>query len=470
MKSKTNKILKYLIFILFIILAIIVLVILFFKTKNDSENMSEFQVANTIDDEYELDNNMPDEELNDINTSTNTVTDEDEEEKSLKIVTNTQTYFLVKQCMESYYANYNSEHYLEDETENDNQIGLIDLIDFEARQALNINTDNVNNLYGKTTDAQSFSIDKIYEQNLDNNKNLYVVYYRVQIGSKVQPLSLFVKIDTYSKRFSIYPYEYLKAYNYLELKDGDVVTINNLNEITANNANTYDTEEITTGNEACVKELFKKYKFDLQLDLQNLYNHLEEEYKNARFGNYNNFVQYVNENKTDLYLDTLERYKSYSFSKYVELMGISFNKNYYIFNATSLTDYSIILDNYTTVLPQYIELYKGNFPSVQAKFCVQRFMKAINNKDYNFAYSKLVSVLKNNYYPSIDDFINKIQNNLFEKNRYEFDDGFAVTDNVYQYNVKVYDEENEFNEAKTITATVTLLDDNANFNIAFVIE
>ena len=150
--------------------------------------------------------------------------------------------------------------------------------------------------------------------------------------------------------------------------------------------------------------------------------------------------------------------------------GISHNNNHYVFYVKNLTSYTLMLDNYTLVLPQYKQMYENNFTSVQARYCIERFMRAINDKNYEFAYSNLLQIQKNNYYPTIDDFINFIQNNLYSENAYEYGENFSVADNVYQYSLKVTDANNSNSEAKTLNIAVTLLDENANFNIAVVVE
>ena len=125
-----------------------------------------------------------------------------------------------------------------------------------------------------------------------------------------------------------------------------------------------------------------------------------------------------------------------------------------------------------------VDMYENNiYTTIIAKqlnrsqSCIERFLNAINSKDYAFAYSKLLHIQKNNYYPTLGDFENYIKNNLFNKFKYECDDGITISDNMYQFNVILYDTESENIQSKNLQMTVTLLDEEENeFNIAFIME
>ncbi len=468
MKNKTSKILKYLIIIFFILLIIIIFLILFFKFKKGGKDAFENE-ENNISENNIVNETMQNNELNETNTNTETPENNNNESK-LKIVTNVKTYFLIKQCMKVYYGNYTYDYYENATNTPYTSNSILDLIDKEAKDALNINESNINNVYGNI-DSPMFCIDNLYEQELNTNQKIYLVYYRLESDSGISSSELLVKIDEGNETFSVYPYEYLRANNFLNMKENDKIKINNLEEIENKKINKYNTENLSQDSEACIKELFEKYKFDLLYDIESLYNKLDDEYKQKRFNTLEKFKQYINDNKTDLYLDSVIKYSEKKYGNYVEFIGISNRENYYIFNAENLNSYKILLDNYTIVNKQYKELYNGSFPNIKSKYCIERFLNAINSKDYAFAYSKLLHIQKNNYYPTIGDFENYIKNNLFNKFKYECDDGITITDNVYQFNVILYDAENENTQLKNLKMTVTLLDEESNeFNIAFIME
>ena len=131
-----------------------------------------------------------------------------------------------------------------------------------------------------------------------------------------------------------------------------------------------------------------------------------------------------------------------------------------------MMDYTISLDNYTIV--QNKDMYNAFLPAAEAKYCVDRVVQAFNYKDYDFVYSKLNPVQKNNYFKNENDFKEYLSKALFEQNSYEIDDNYLIiSDKVYQFNVIITDatEKNSLN--MNYTMTVTLKDD-ADFSISIV--
>ena len=141
------------------------------------------------------------------------------------------------------------------------------------------------------------------------------------------------------------------------------------------------------------------------------------------------------------------------------------SNRYYTFKMTSLMEYTLILDNYTMVIQD--DIYNASLPNVQAKYCINRVIEAIDDKNYEFVYEKLNPVQKNNYYKNIDEFKEFITNHFYDEINYEIDDEYLmISSNVYQYNVKITDNvaENDFT-FRNFTMTVTLKE-NEDFVIA----
>ena len=129
-----------------------------------------------------------------------------------------------------------------------------------------------------------------------------------------------------------------------------------------------------------------------------------------------------------------------------------------------------MLDDFSAITEEYYDMYKISTPNIQGEYCIDRVMKAINEKNYEFVYSKLNSVLKNNYYPTIQDFENFLVNNFFEKNNYEIDKKFKqIGNNVFQYNVKITDKTENSKLYKEFIMTVYLKDE-ADFNISILLD
>ena len=406
MKNKAN-IIKRLIIALICILFVVITIILFLNMqKKDQDN-----VQNEI--EYDDDNGINSIENDNIISNTLNETDNNIQIKyshKLEPVYDMNTYFLIKQCMEIYY----------------DSIAIDDvqtLIDEDVTEKMNIN--DIESI--KNTDSPAFSIDNIYKQRLSSNLNIYVIYYRVEKNSTNSLNStIWIKVNDKDKDFSIYPYEYLKLNNYLNLKENDTINISTTKNINKDKKNTYN-DDISYGTKDCMNELFKRYKFDLVLDLEHLYNSLNEEYK-----------------------------------------GTGGTNRTYVFNIINLMDYRLSFDDYEIV--QSEEFYDKFLPQAKARYCIDRIVKAINNNDYEFIYSKLNPIQKNNYFENIDKLESFIEEKFYEENSYEINEEYLIiSDDVYQFDVKMTDKTGNSNSARNYTMTVTLKE-NADFTISIVLK
>ena len=278
---------------------------------------------------------------------------------------------------------------------------------------------------------------------------------------------MWVKRDKENKTFSVFPYEYIRLKNYTELKVGDKIPIDTEKSIAKNIENQYEEDDNRNiSAEICMKGLFERYKFDLLIDNNHLYNLIEESYRNIKYPNFEDLKKYINQNRTDLYLDTLNEYKVINYDTYVEYRAICNSKRNFVFNVKNMMDYTISLDNYNIV--QNEDTYDAFFPAAQAKYCVDRVVQAINYKDYDFVYSKLNSVQKNNYYKNINDFRKFLAENSYSENDYTIEDNYLIiSDNVYQFTVILTDSLKENPQNITLTMTVTL-QDGTDFRISIV--
>ena len=231
-KDIIYKVKTIIIIALLISLIIFVTIVLSFvlfpteKKHNDNENIdikidSSAENNNTQENILlKVENVFEDENFFEIN----------DEEKKLLQNNDNNTYLLLKQCMQNYYAN------------------------------------------------SLFCIDEIYEEKIDWTKSIYNVYYRLEDkNSSVKSLNIFIKIDKKNKTFIIYPYEFIQSNKLLNLKQGDLINFDGIkNEIEKQNDNVYDLSKSLANNEACMLELFQRYKFDLMFDTEKAYNMLDK--------------------------------------------------------------------------------------------------------------------------------------------------------------------------------------------------
>ena len=446
-KKKPEDIKRLAMVITFICIIILLLIVLIWLTH--SKDKTSPRINNVVN---EINNN----------TSGDYRNDESNYSGKLTKVVDMEIYFWIKDRTSLYY----SSNYL---------YNPLEMMDEEVINELNMTSDN----YKKFNDfaSPSFRIDEIYEQILSNNKTLYVV--KLKYGTNEQDVKnsiIWIKKDSKNDTFSIYPYEYLRIKNYLDFKEGDVISVDSKTSIKENSESKYlkaiekdnndDESDNDKDTEKCMKGLFERYKFDLLIDNEHLYEILSDEYKKTKFPEISEFKQYIKEHISDLNSDTLSEYKIVNYNEYVEYRAICKSQRNIVFNAKNMMDYTISLDNYTIV--QNKDMYNAFLPAAEAKYCVDRVVQALNYKDYDFVYSKLNPVQKNNYYKNVNEFKNYLSKALYEQNSYEIDDNYLIiSDNVYQFTVTIRDATGgEFTYSK-FTMAVTLKDD-ADFIISIV--
>lgn len=210
--------------------------------------------------------------------------------------------------------------------------------------------------------------------------------------------------------------------------------------------------------EDIITEYFRDYIQKALYYPQEAYYQLDNTYMQKRFGNYQKFQNYLSENRNKLesldiysvkeqedfeteeeydhYMDTLEekriaKYKVVSSNGITQYICIDDYGDYYIFNVKGAMEYTVYLDNYTIDLPDFIERYNKMSGSERATQNVNKFLKAIDNKDYTYAYSKLSEDYRNNHFKTEEEFIDYIQSNWIkydeiETANVEFKSGYYV--------------------------------------------
>ena len=407
-------------------------------TDDTTKNIIEENNINVNGDE----NNKKKLDITPLIDSTNQViTDED---LRLKKVIDAYSYFLTKQCINTYYSS-------KEKCKN--------VLPKELKQY------DILSFYGRIEEP-SFCIDNIYKAEISLDQKIYVVYYRLESGNgSYRSLFNILKIDKKNVSFAIYPFEYLKSKNISNLKENDLIPtdIINLDDIERTEYNHYRIDDISTSEVACIREIFERCKFDYEFDRQHLYGFLNEKYKSAKFENFEIFNNYLN--NTNLLKGNIEKYDSKKLNDYTQYIVLGSHDNYYVINYRNLFNYDLILDEYTIISEQYSEVYNSNFPNVQARYCIDRVRRAINDKNYKFIYNKLSSDDRSRNYSNYNDFANFIRQNFYDKNAFEYLDFKTMLGGRYKYSVKVTDETGSSFSYRKLNITVTLKD-NADFEIS----
>lgn len=382
---------------------------------------------------------------------------------SVERVTEYRTYISAKNCINKYlkkiyYARHPELVENESDPESTEEIksAIIDMLYKPYIEESNIIVDN---LLNKVYDVdQNYFIDILdMRQILDKRIQTYYIYGKISGDQKIY---LVLYIDDYNAVFAIQPLN--EEYNNID----EINIRKEIDEIepTYNNRTIYSEVNEQT---ICTNYLIK-YKSNLLNNTEQAYNLLEEDYRNAKFGNLENFQEYLKDNEDIIDKITLKYYGVNKNDDYTEYICQDVYENYYIFQVKSVFDYKVILDTYTIDLPGFVEVYKNASNEDRVLMNIQRFFYAIEDEDYRYAYNKLDETFKTNNFATLEEFENYAKTNFFKRNTLSA--GKAEKQgNIYLYNITIKDASEESNKERT-TSFVMKLGEGTDFVMSFGAE
>ncbi len=309
---------------------------------------------------------------------------------------------------------------------------IYNLLSTDFIEKNSIKKDNVYEYVNKLEEKLTFIPIKI---NMIECKNTvkYSIYGFTQTQSNEYKENVYfiLNVDNKNNTYSIEPVTNVKSIDEIELTTKDL-------EIEPNRYNKYKEKEITE--EYICQEYLYMYKRMMLSKTQEAYNNLNEEYKNKRFGSFENFTTFVENNKDMINKIILKAYSV----KNNEYMCEDQRGNYYVFYINKVLDYKVVLDLYTIDLPEFKGKYSKANDQEKVVLNIGKVIAAINNEDYKYVYSKLSDSFKNNYFNNEDALKEFLQKNIYRKNEVKCDE-FEREGNIYTYKVRIIkkDEEGE---------------------------
>lgn len=384
-----------------------------------------------------------------------------------------QSYFDVKACMQKYIDNINiknSKYYLYDKTngtvtvteESEIKQNIYNLLSDKFINEKNI---TIGNLYDNVKTLQKAATYLPVEATLIQEGDIksFLVYGLIQSTedySVMDKLFAVVNINIIDAKFSIEPI-------YGDYTSISEIKIQKLEEtITANEGNRFIMSYTTP--EQYPTEYINIYKGLALGAPEKLYNLLDEEYKNARFGTLDEFKNYIEKNKEEIRSTRLDKYKIDVGEEDVRYVCLDQYEKYYVINQKSLLqDYTMMLDTYTIDLPEFIEKYESSEDNIKVALNVEKLIEATKMGDYKYVYNKLDETFRANNFKTVENFEKFIkgkfdaQEDTIEYKNYEKASG------VHIYNIIVTDK----SENREIKAKVIMdLKDNRDFVLSFSAE
>ena len=144
------------------------------------------------------------------------------------------------------------------------------------------------------------------------------------------------------------------------------------------------------------------------------YEYIDSQYKNARFGSVDKFKEYVDHNKERIQRISVSKYSKEQKDGYTQYVCIDTDGNYYIIKEIATMQFGLILDTYTLDLPEFTEKYENADDMTKVGMNIEKIKEALNSGDYEYVYNKFTDGFKNNYFKTVDDFKNYVQQNWYK--------------------------------------------------------
>lgn len=396
--------------------------------------------------------------------------------KKIQKVSILDDFYIVKDCVTKFYTYYSNIYnstdgfsIIDEETENyiknikqKGAQAVYDMLSLEYKEFKEIDEKNIlDNLKEEKCSIVDITQMWVSEYNADISR--YFVKGTLRDNKlNISSFYIMVEVDSTNQTFGVFLEDYINK-KYGDIKIGDEPDVNFNENIEKNELNIYERKVIDE--DTYVTDMFDGYKSELLFNSAVAYNKLDEEYRKKRFGNINEFKNYLKLNTKTHVTMSAEQYKKSKENDYTQYVLIDNLGNYYIFRETAVMDYTVILDTYTIDLPEFLEKYEKAKEEDKVILNLQKCFEALNNKDYKYVYNKLDSTFKENNFKTEADFEKYIKTNFFESNKAKSSNGKKQGD-LYTYEVTITDKTEK--ETKTVKKTFVMrLDEGTDFVMSF---
>lgn len=295
-------------------------------------------------------------------------------------------------------------------TLNDIDAGLTDIaneaiyniLDDAYKSEFNITEASLNDKYQNISINETVEIKDMYIAEFDNNINILLIKGRYSLLEK--DMEIIIKMDTRNTLFSVFPEEYIETHNISEnISKEDLNSIGTVT-LLENEYNKFKFSNTTNQRVSVI--YFNDWKNKIISNPEKYYDLLDEDYRNKRFGSVDSFKQYVESNKNDLSKVEVQSYLYNNYENYNEYVCKDQYENIYIFRENYIMGYTVLLDDYTLDYEdeEYLAEYASSDDQYKVAYNINKWIKMLNNRDYNAAYNVLDETFRNENFGSIEKF------------------------------------------------------------------
>lgn len=382
-------------------------------------------------------------------------------EKKLRYVDNSIDYFIVSDIISNYInlAGYR-------DTKLINTLSKTYISEYGITEGTLFNRLNIMKLGNLDEYYYNIVITDMLKTEIENNIEVYIIKgnYRIVGNEQKGSFEVMVELDKLNNTYIIYPEEYLRNRGFNKLYLNDVINFTK-EDIEENDYNKFkyllrNDVEIATYFFRQLRELINYYP-------DKVYEKLNNEYSSKKFGNKNEFNNYIEQNKHRLELKNINEYKVKKGSNYTDYVCSDKYNNIYIFRILNeaISNYTIFLDDYTIMTEYDIEYYNELSDDSKATYNLGRFRQMLNSKDYSAIYNVLDNTFKNNNFTNIGNLKNYFTDNAFELNNIIINDESESEEGYYIFDCKLQNISNT-EETKNMVIVINLTEE-TNFTMSF---
>lgn len=375
-------------------------------------------------------------------------------ETKLKTIDNKITFYNIKACVNTYFSilcslwtNTAEQTVIGDENLeingqyifNENVASqLIAILAKDYVNKNNIDEDVIKNTYSYLGYGMTI-IQDAKEYDIKEGMTLYLVkgYYASNKEKNKKEFNIMIIRDKVNGTFELYPEDYVKANKLDKIDIGErLEQYKDIESIEKNKYNIVKTKIIS--DEQIAEDYFYLYRFNMMYDQEAAYDSLDNEYKEKRFGDVNEYKIFIKNNLSDLVSPMIE-YSVDKREEYTQYVCIDQNGYSYIFRQKNFLEYTLILDTYTIDIPEFVEKYDKANNSEKVILNIQKFINAINDQNYKYAYNCLAENFKKNKFQNIESFKRYITENFQGKIEITYVSFDSIGENYFTYEVKLKD-------------------------------
>lgn len=374
----------------------------------------------------------------------------------IKAETNRSKYYAVEDIINTYMRSIRN---LQKEEVTDSQDALYSILDEQYISEFNIDKSSIKDKFNIYTYNEKVYIDHVYEIEKSAAINIFIVY-GTTINTQ-EPFQIMVKTDSANNTFSLFPQEFMQKYGYSNTSDANKINITD-SSIQKNGYNTFEYKNVN--NEQMAIHYFEDIKNKVY-ETDGIYNLLDEEYKAKKFGNIEEYNSLLDKMKTEIMQRNIVNYKINNYDDYTQYILVDQEGSYYIVNETAVMEYTLMLDNYTVDLPEFIQEYNNSSDAQKTLLNIQKVFLAINDGDYKYVYNKLDTTFKQNNFPTLELFEEYVKQNFYKENSIGYSNYQTNNDlNIYTVTIENANDETSLKKEKNI---IMQLKDGTDFVMSF---